>query len=108
MEETTQNQFGGMFPYSKLHWDPIKKTSKHKTINKTRKNQTKTPNNPKVLLKMSLNTCDYFYYKEIEMQIRRGDHLKTMKEESVYKIRRPQEKPVLSQLDLRPLASKTM
>lgn len=67
MEETTQNQFGGMFPYSKLHWDPIKKTSKHKTINKTRKNQTKTPNNPKVLLKMSLNTCDYFYYKEIEM-----------------------------------------
>ena len=43
------------------------KTSKHKTINKTRKNQTKTPNNPKVLLKMSLNTCDYFYYKEIEM-----------------------------------------
>ena len=67
MEETTQNQFGGMFLYSKLHWDPIKKTSKHKTINKTHKNQTKTPNNPKVLLKMSLNTCDYFYYKEIEM-----------------------------------------
>ena len=72
MEETTQNQSGGMFPYSKLHWDPIKKTNTEKQanikpINKMHKNQTKTLNKPKVLLKLSLRTCDYLYYKEIEM-----------------------------------------
>lgn len=72
MEETTQNQSGGMFPCSKLHWDPIKKTNTEKQanikpINKMHKNQTKTLNKPKVLLKLSLSTCDYFYYKEIEM-----------------------------------------